>query len=635
MVMVLELENIGGFIGKHRFELSEGLNEAIAPNAMGKTSLIKALLAMYVPGTASPEELLNYDADEGYIRVEVNGKVFVRRFKRKEGRVVEVESKPVTVDDRIKYVVLDLQLGEVSKTLVLEAKPDITDYLVRIFKLDNYKSKIEGLKSQIESLEREAEYLEREVAELTKMSEERKKLESERTELERELERVKWVSTQKTRAIQDRIADLRRRLGEIEGRIKDIEERLIPMITEKINELQPEIERLEKEIAEFYGYYKEPDKYVESIKEHIKQIDDFINNLKKELSELISGQDARIPVIRMAMITRTTTCPICGRPVEKSPEEFWGSRLGEVEEEVRKVREAIVKDYEERISRVQEERLNRWKELEEFTKKYNEIREIETVKLPKYRTQLENLFRDLKSYKNEQARLKNEKDSIIVQLENLEKELPEEERKASEKRAEIERRLGEIEQKIKDLEEVIAKKSDAGLRLTEINRKIEELREEQKRTEGELYSIMTKMKDEFARISSEVIRELDFTWFKSIRIVEREMRDKVTGEVKKTFEIKVTRILPSGREVEQSLSTMSTSERSAISLVTILTGYKLKVFEEYKGLVPVLADEALLAFDPLRFEKVVEELKKYAKYVVITKLAEPEKVPKLTIIHKH
>jgi DNA repair exonuclease SbcCD ATPase subunit len=633
MVIVLELENIGGFAGKHRFEFREGLNEIIAPNATGKTSLIKALLAMYVPNITSAEEILNYDADEGYIKVEIDGKTFIRRFRREKGKVLEAESKPIVIDDRIKYLVLDVQLGEVVKNIVLEMKPDITNYLVRVFKLKDYEDKIAELRSRIQSKEREAEYLKKEVAELTEVDEERKRLEEERTKLEKELESIRGISIERARQIQDRIGELNRRLGEIEIRIKDIEERLLPAIEERTKELQLEIERLKKDISEFYERYREPDKYMNNIKEHIDRIDKFIDKLKRELSDLISGHDARISVIKMATLTKTTTCPVCGRSIELSPEEFWSSRLREVEDEVKKIKENLIKDYEERINKAQEERLKSWKELEEFTKKYNEIREIEIVRLPKYESELKNLTKEFENYKNEALRLRSEKNYVIKLLEDLEKELSEEERKAAEKRAEIEKRLGEIEQRIKDLEEVIAEKSDAGKKLTETIKEIEELKGELKRTEEELYTTLAMMKDEFTKISSEVIKELGFTWLKTIRLVSSEVRDK-TGEVKRVFEIKVIRILPSGKEIEQPLSTLSTSERLAVSLITILTGYRLKVLEEYEGKVPIIADEALLAFDPYRFAKVAEELKKYAKYIIITRLAEPNKVSQLTVLHR-
>jgi DNA repair exonuclease SbcCD ATPase subunit len=624
VVIVLELENIGGLAGRHRFELREGLSEIVAPNAMGKTSLVKALLAMYVP-RMNPGELLNYDADEGYVKVEMEGKVFIKRFKREGGRVVEVESNPIAMDDKVRFMVLDPQFGEIVKRLVLEARSDITDYLTKVFRLDEYSKRKEDLRSQIEDLEKTIEYLKKDVKELAEADEKRKELQSKHAELKQELEKVKAVSVEKVKQIEERIMKLNKKLGVIETRIRDLENELIPTAGERVRELQAEVERLKRILNEFYEHYREPNKHVENIKERIKKADDLRATYEKEASELIAGEDARIPVVKMAMLIKATKCPTCGRHVER-PEEFWPSKLKEVEDEVRKRKEAIVKEYEKRIRRVDEERVSLWKELEEFTKKYNEVREIENIRLPKYTAQLESLTKSLEGYKEELVRLKNERDAIVKELEELKRGLSEEEKKAAEQRESMEKRLGELEQRIKDVEELIAKKSESGKRLYEVSKRLEELRKDLEVTERELYDTLAEMKDEFAKIASEVIRELGFSWLKSIRLV--------TDETKKSFEVKVIRVLPSGREVEQPLNTLSTSERLALSLIVVLTGYKLKILDEHKGMVPIIADEALLAFDPQRLEKVVEELKRYAKYVVITRLARPDEVSRLTIVHK-
>jgi len=50
--------------------------------------------------------------------------------------------------------------------------------------------------------------------------------------------------------------------------------------------------------------------------------------------------------------------------------------------------------------------------------------------------------------------------------------------------------------------------------------------------------------------------------------------------------------------------------------------------------VLMMADEAVLAFDPERYEKTLKELKEYGKYIIVTKLAEPAKEPTLTIEHR-
>jgi chromosome segregation ATPase len=625
MVIAVEIENICGFTGRHRFEFREGLNEVVAPNAMGKTSLIKAILAMYVPDIASLEELLNLDSNEGYIKLEVDGNIYVRRFRREKGRVIETESKPVARDPKLKYVVLDMQLGELVRRLVLEGKSDITDYLTKVFRLDEYTKRKESIINQIRELETQIEYLRKEIAELRIFEDEKNKLKEERKEMLKELEKMKEISVEKIRDIQARIAFLERRLGEVNSRVKDLEERVIPVTQEKLKELQAEIERLRSVVNEFYEHYRDPDEYAENLKMRIDRIDKQIDEWKRELSKQLSWQDARIPVVEMALTTKASVCPICGRPVE-DPEVFWNARLTVVEDEVRKIRESMIGDYEARISRADNERLRLWKELEEFTKRYNEVREIKSIKLPKYEFEFSNLTKVLESYKKEIEKLRSEREVITREIESLKQQLPEEERRVADERAKIERRLGEIEQRLKDLEEAITVRSEAGKKIVEAERRITELRKELENVENELYSTLAMMKDEFAKIASEVIRELDFSWLRAIRLA---------GSIEeKRFEVKVVRVLPSGKEVEQSLSTLSTSERMTVALITILTGYRLKIFEEYKGLASILADEALLAFDPYRFEKVIEELKKFSKYVIVTKLAEPSKVPTLAVVHK-
>jgi tetratricopeptide (TPR) repeat protein len=303
------------------------------------------------------------------------------------------------------------------------------------------------------------------------------------------------------------------------------------------------------------------------------------------------------------------------------------SRLQVVEEVVKKIKDRMIRDYEERIGRLSNERLNLWRELEAVTRKYNDIRGMEVVKLPKYLSELASATRTLESYRRELVSLKETRDDIVKGLESLKQKLSEEERRAAERRGDIERRLGEVEQRIKDLEEAIVKKSEAGRKLIKLE-EVKELMKELERTKEEYFSTLAKMKDEFVGIALEVIRELDFTWLKAIRLVESPSK---AGRV---FEIRVVGVLPSGREVEQPLNTLSTSERLATALVAILTGYRLRIFEGYRGLTPIIADEALLAFGPYRFKKVLEELRRYSKYVIATRLVEPSGVSSLTVVHK-
>jgi len=94
------------------------------------------------------------------------------------------------------------------------------------------------------------------------------------------------------------------------------------------------------------------------------------------------------------------------------------------------------------------------------------------------------------------------------------------------------------------------------------------------------------------------------------------------------------RILGSGREYEQPVELLSTSERVTLALVVVIVGYRLKIIEEYGGLIPILADEALLAFDPERLERVIGGLRRHSRYVIVTRLVEPRRVERLAVVHR-
>ncbi|MCC6055931.1 MAG: AAA family ATPase [Desulfurococcaceae archaeon] len=614
MVIVLELENICGFAGRHKFEFREGLNEVVAPNAAGKTSLIKALLAMYAPNAVPVEELLNLDADEGFIKLEIDGSVYIRRFRREKGKVVEVESQPIARDPKLRYIVLDAQLGEIVRRIVLETRTDLTDYLTDVFELDELRKKRIDLQSKVEQLKTKIDYLRKQVVELRVYEGERRRLEEERRKSLEELEKLKAVSIERVHEIQIRINMLNRRLGEIDARLKDLRERLIPATQDKLKTLQLEIDRLKKIVNEFYDRYPEPDAYIENLKSLLDQINKQIWDWHRELADHREKQNAMQILIEDAM--RTGVCPLCKRPVENL--EVFQSAIHEVG--------SAISNYEAKIKSAQQEWARLWDEYNKIIKEYNEVKEIKSIKLPKYELEYTNLTKALKSYENEIKVLENEKERIVKEIESLRQRFSKEEQEAAERRARLEMEIGRIEQQIKDLEEYMVRLSEAGRELAETEQRLKLLQEELNKVEKELYSTLIGLKDEFARIANEVVRELGFGWIKAVRLAS-------DAEGKK-FEVKIIRVLPSGREVEQPLTTLSTSERSAVALIAVLTGYRLRLLDEYKGLVPIIADEALLAFDPQRYEKILEELKKHAKYIIVTRLEEPGRTPTLRVINR-
>mgnify|MGYP000468682453 CR=1 FL=1 len=612
-MMEVELENIGGLVGKHRFVFKEGVNEVLAPNAIGKTSLVRAIVSMLAP--ISPGYLLNLDAEEGYIKLVIDGKEYLRKFKRKDGAIVEVETKPLARDEKLRYLVLDPELGVISRKIMVERDADVTDYIIKVFRLDEIREEIENLRREREVLAKKKDYLEAEVRELRERSRDKELLERQKEEIQRKLESLEAVRIEEVKSIEDRMAGLERRLASINVRIHDIKNRIIPNLIERIKDYESELTRLKTIINDFYLQHREPEKEIDELRARIKEADALTDKFERELKEKYGEP---VSLVLKAYEAQAEICPVCGRPVEK-PSEFWKKRIDRLE--------SIRKDYEERLKRIAEERSRLWTELEELQKKFNEIRELKELKLPNLEMEYKRSKEQLKNYEKEIEKLEAEKNVILRQLEDLRSRLTEEQKKHARRRAELERQLGIIEQKLKDLDEIIRARSRAGEELVETERRLKELDELIEAEERNLYETISKMADEFVRTANRVVKELGFEWLKGIRLA------RVQEEGKERYFVRVIRVFPSGREREQPLELLSTSERLVVSLVTVLVGYRLKIAEEYGDEVPIIADEALLALDPERFNKTVQELRKYSKYVIITRLADPSEVPELTVRH--
>ena len=78
--LVLELENIGPL--KHlQLEIKPGINIIKAPNASGKTSLVRGFASMF-SDQVSPAYILSLDEVHGKITVQYNGKFYVKTLRR-------------------------------------------------------------------------------------------------------------------------------------------------------------------------------------------------------------------------------------------------------------------------------------------------------------------------------------------------------------------------------------------------------------------------------------------------------------------------------------------------------------------------------------------------------------------------
>lgn len=610
--MKLYVKNIGGLVGEHVFEFREGVNEVVAPNASGKTTIIKALLALLNPNDRNvrPEILLNQDADEGYVKLVVGGEEYYRVFRRQAGRVVEVESKLLASDEGFSWLLLDLFMGKLVAQ-ILAGSGDITDFIDQTLRLRELREKIDLLRQKGEELRVKREELlerSRDLARLIKEREEvERKLEERRSEVKKiETERIKLKEE-----LEESIKEYRKRIGVLEGRWisyrREVEE-----TTERVRDIEARIRALEEEVSTFYRKHPDPKAEIEAIDREIDSIRSTIRSHEERLSQLKKAN----PVLADAVLRKFSYCPVCGREVE-NPEEFWSKKAGQLDRAIKEITQLI-----EENSKREVELLNIKGAIE---REWARIRNVEGVELPSLRNRLELEKSKLEKLQKDIQTIESEIRVLEERIRELESRMPEEERKRVEELARKVAEVNALEEYLKGVNERIRGLGDVGRELEAVERELAEVTKEREELEKYLHELRSRVALEFREIANSIVKRLGFTWFKSIALDERNGR----------YFVRVVRVFPSGREDKQDLELLSTSERVSVALIAILTGYKLGMLAKHPpGRLIVLADEALLAFDPERFDKVVEELKNYGKYIVVTRLAEPEKVPKLTVISR-
>ena len=610
--MKLVVKNIGGLVGEHSFEFREGVNEVLAPNATGKTSLIRAMLALLSPQDPNvrPDILLNRDADDGYIKLVVDGEEYYRVFKRRNGYVVEVRSKLLADDERFSWLILDPFMGRLV-TSIYAGEEDVSEFIDVIFGITKIKQEIEdtNIKIKDEEIKRE---------ELLDKSRDLANLLKERVELERKLkealEKAKKVEVEKIRVkeeIERRITQLREIMGELKGRL-EANKRELSQTIETIKDLEAHIRHMENALSEFYRKYPEPHAIIENMKQEIDNIRRAIREHEERLAEINRAN----PLVLDAASKRLPLCPVCGRAVEK-PDKFWSRRVGELGEAAGEIKKEI-----DKLSEREQRILN---EIGVIEKEWSRIRTIETVDLPSKKNQLSLLQRRKSTLESDIKNIERQIEVLEERIIELERKMPEEERKYIEEVARVRGEVKSLQELLKGIERRIEILGDVGRELKEVEETLSKLYRLKDQLERTLLETRRRVAMEFRRMANDIARKLGFTWFKSIALDEEDGK----------YKIRVIRVFPSGREDKQDLRELSTSEKLSIVLIATLVAYKEKISKEYSPeKVPILADEALLALDPERFEKVLRELGKYGKYIIVTRLAEPSKTPKITIVHR-
>ncbi|AWR96531.1 hypothetical protein DFR86_02515 [Acidianus sulfidivorans JP7] len=564
--MKVSVYNIGGIISPLEYQVEKGVNIYKAPNAYGKTSLAKAMISL-LTSSIRPDDLLNIFADQGYIELEYEGKLYYRRITRIKNKVIE-NSKLLMDDDRatlLSYFSPENKL----LTQIFSGDDNVEWFISTTSKVQELKAKKNELEARLQQLSSELDDLNSKYKEAMDLQNKIKLIENEIENLEKEKESDKILNkTSQTISVTR------------ENKISEIKEK-IEVKKKELNDLQNKLNKLEQEIAQ---------KQSMVTPEIRKSYEDQLNNIIKQLQTKSSlRNEAEIEIrllervldeIKDSEKKQLSTCYVCGSHVDP---DTW------------KLREDIIS-----------------KELKEKTNIFESIKK-ETDELLNKKAEIEKRLKDLDSLQNEINKLNQNRNSLLTKIENVKSQIDDLERQKREmedrynRSNEIIRVVDLNEFTSKRIEELNKKKGEYEYELSltgvpsqildKISEKKKELETLQKTIsdlDKEYIKRLTVAREEFVSIANSLLRELEFD---------------ITAEIDENYRLIVKR---HGAILE--LRKLSSSERTTLALILVITALKSYFRSPF-----FIVDESFMTFDQKRFEKIVKYLRGITDYIIITR----------------
>ena len=645
--MKLELQNIGGFAGVHEFELKKGINRITAPNAKGKSSLLRGIQCLASDNESVFRDTLNDDSDTGHVKL---GDEYIRRLKRVNDAV---QADPT---DHTFFDELDKDWRNAEKIafftpksrVVLEIDQnafDVLRFVNSISGAEEIESDIRRKEAQLEEKKRELEeYIENLTtaqkldAEVGTMRGEIEKLQGEVQELVGVIE--KEIGTKDLTKVGKDIAAKKQEILDLEARLRSREGE-VKRYQDQYEKARALYERLDEDIADFEqrSETESVDEFTERLHKHerkrkdLKIVKDMLDDLQgvvdkaykvfsdSERAPLPEGiKDEPLLSKASVLLGEPGECPVCSgdavrntlddrrKELKDCATDFAKAMRGEEEEmKVIKADRTELQDRIEGINAKRRERDKAKRDSNDLLKELNERKNLsdgveeEIADKAHEREILEQQYADAAKTVRTESR---------EQLNKVREKIGAYENEIRNNQNEMDRLTREIpDYTIGESLEDYANKKRLGL--DDLRIKIEELKDG---WEHEVFGAV----DLFNKNINDIYKEMGFTTFRDIKITKEITRDRLTS-----LDVKVEHA--SGKK--QSLSSLSKAEQLTLGLV-----FQISAKENYIPNFPFFViDDNMNTFDPDRSRSIMEYLSDKAEYVLVSRPVPPSEQGDLSI----
>jgi len=595
MSLALEVENVAGFIGRKHFKgLEPGLNRIRAPNALGKTSVIKSLelLALSERELSGKGHYSNlYVGSEEPIVVKVSGAIsHERRFRRIGTEDLHLtEGEPLLGYDGTRVLTACFAApGNPLIEDVLQGKP-IREYVRTFAGSENYDKigfVLEGIRDNISAkLQHYRDALVR-LEEMEKLEKETEK------ELEEQRKKLAKMPVLDDRAIFEDYGLYNKKSQELRSKTEEIAKvrSHIAELEENIRGFQDDIKSLESRIEIIKRRHPRLESRLDEIADVIPKTEDELKKMRvqkaKAEEKLASAQRNELDLKRYG----ENVCYACGRKMTRAELEAWLTKVRSEIDDLNKAEKKLNRELED----LREERTRLEEDLEELGKAQREL-------LQKQKS-LANREGDKRQSLKLLATYEEEHKDLLTEIAKL--STSESMYKEFERRQELLTSIQQKEADIDRLKDRVEKLRQETLGVEEYQEKNAFVKELITYLEGRKNTVEEEIRTTFNTQVNALYKKLGFRDFEDI-------------EIGPDFRISVIR-KKEGKIVEDfPLDALAASERITIAIALLLAAKRTYV----KDFPFFVLDELITSYDPARFEAVKDYLKRSGDYVLVTELS--------------
>ena len=597
-----------GGIDDAQVALEPGVTVLAGRNATNRSSLLQAVMA----AAGGSEVSLKSDAEEGSVELTVAGERYTRRLRR-EADGVSLDGEPYLDEPELAELFAFLhEFNEARRTV--RRGGDLRELILRPVDTEAVRQQVADRQAERRSVETE---LERLAGSEEALAESRAELESVEAELADRRDRLADIEADIEAADEDRegeskLEERRADLREVRSTLEELrfradsERESLERLRERRAELEAELEELsgtdDGELADLEARVERLRDRRRGLDDDIKQLQSLIGFNEERLEEgpgVAGALDDSGSVTDGLLDDETTVCWTCGSEVETSQIEGTVDRLTELRADKFARRRELDEELDELKGRMESLRSagSRRDRLErQLADTRDEIAEREE--------RLERIEGDREAA----AERVEEAEAAVERLQAVERE---ELRELRSRASELEIEVGRLEARREDLLERIEELEADLDRRDRLTERREELDEE-----------IAELRTRIQRIEQEAIEAFNGQMETVLGLLEYDNLERIWLERRadeEAFDLNVVRSTASGAAYEDSVETLSESEREVLGLVVALAGYLVHdVHEE----LPFMLLDSLEAIDSDRIARLVEYFSEYADYLVVALLPE-------------